>query len=86
LSLAAAPRSPDEIATDIAATRNRLAGTIDALVYRAQPRTIAQRQFATTKAMFITPEGEPITENITRAAAVAAGVLAVMLVIRRLAR
>jgi Protein of unknown function (DUF3618) len=85
LSLAAAPRSPDEIASDIAVTRNRLAGTIDTLVYRAQPKTIAQRQFATTKALFVTPEGEPIPENIKKAATVAAGVIAVMWVIRKLA-
>ena len=86
MSLTAAPRSRDEIASDIAVTRNRLAGTIDTLVYRAQPKTIAKRQFETTKAMFVDSNGEPNTENITRAAAVAAGVIAVILVIRKLAR
>lgn len=85
LSTTAAPRTQDQIATDIAVTRNRLASTIDTLVYRVQPKTIASRQIASTKALFVTPEGEPITENITKAAAIAAGVVAVVLVIRKLA-
>ena len=40
-----AERTPEAIAADIAQTRDRLAGTIDQLVYRAQPKTIsANRQ------------------------------------------
>jgi Protein of unknown function (DUF3618) len=84
--MAAGPRTPDQISTDIAVTRNRLASTIDTLVYRVQPKTIAERQIAVTKAHFVEPDGTPNTDNITRAAAIAAGVLAVVLVIRKLAR
>lgn len=84
--MAAGPRTPDQIATDIAVTRNRLAGTIDTLVYRVQPKTIATRQFETTKAKFVNSDGTPNTDNISKAAAVAAGVIAVALVIRKLAR
>ena len=39
-------RTPDEIAAEIAETRNRLAGTIDQLVYRVQPKTIVERKVA----------------------------------------
>lgn len=84
--MAAGQRTPDQISTEIAVTRNRLAGTIDTLVYRVQPKTIAQRQMDTTKALFVSPEGEPNTENIGKAAAIAAGVVVLILVIRKLAR
>lgn len=86
MSIAAGPRTPDQIATDIAVTRNRLASTIDTLVYRVQPKTIVERQITSTKALFVQPDGTTNTENVTKAAAVAAGVIAVMLVIRKLAR
>lgn len=39
-----AARSPKEIEADLAATRERLAGTIDELAFRAQPKEIAKRQ------------------------------------------
>lgn len=86
LSIAAGPRTPDQISTDIAVTRNRLAGTIDTLVYRVQPKTIAQRQISSTKALFVNPDGSTNNDNVSKAAAVAAGVVAVILVIRKLAR
>jgi len=35
---------------EIEATRERLAGTIDQLLYRSSPKTIAQRQIAAVKA------------------------------------
>ncbi|MEP6667167.1 MAG: DUF3618 domain-containing protein, partial [Nocardioidaceae bacterium] len=40
--MSAGERTPDTIAAEIAETRNRLAGTIDDLVYRAKPKTILQ--------------------------------------------
>ncbi len=86
MSTAAVQRTPEQITSDIDTTRNRLAGTIDTLVYRVHPKTIAQRQMTTTKAHFMAEDGTPKTDNITKAAAIAAGVVTVMLVIRKLAR
>jgi Protein of unknown function (DUF3618) len=84
VSSAGVQRSPDQIESDIVERRNRLATTIDTLVYRAHPKTIAQRQLETAKAHFMAPDGTPKTDNITKAAAIAAGVLVAMLVIRKL--
>lgn len=85
MSTVSGERTPDQISSDIAVTRNRLAGTIDTLVYRVQPKTIASRQAESTKALFVNADGSPNRDNITKAAAVAAGLVAVALVIRKLA-
>ena len=42
--MSTASRTPDEITAEIAETRERLATTIDTLVYRATPKTILSRQ------------------------------------------
>ena len=48
-------------------TRERLATTIDELLYRAKPKTIVSRQVAEVKAYFVnTATGEPRTENILK--------------------
>lgn len=85
MSRVSAERTPDQISSDIAVTRNRLAGTIDTLVYRVQPKTIASRQAESAKALFINADGSPNRDNITKAAAVAAGVIAMVVIIRKLA-
>ena len=85
MSTVSSPRTNDQIASDIAATRNRLAGTIDTLVYRVQPKTIASRQMASTKALFIDADGSPNRDNIMKAGAIAAGVVAAIVLIRKLA-
>ncbi|MGI8522500.1 MAG: DUF3618 domain-containing protein, partial [Nocardioides sp.] len=41
---------PDSIETELEASRERLAGTIDELLYRASPKTIVKREVATLKA------------------------------------
>lgn len=85
MSTAPDPRTPDQISSDIDVTRNRLAGTIDTLVYRVHPKTIASRQIATTKGQFVNDDGSPNRDNLAKAAAVAAGVIAAVLLIRKLA-
>ncbi len=85
MSTVSRTRTNDQISAEIAVTRNRLAGTIDTLVYRVQPKTIASRQFSSTKALFVDPDGSPNRDNISKAAAVAVGVVAVIVVIRKLA-
>jgi len=50
---------------EIEEARERLAGTIDQLVYRTNPKTIASRQAAAVKAVYVDPEtGQPNTANI----------------------
>jgi AmiR/NasT family two-component response regulator len=81
-----AERQPDSIERDIEATRERLADTIDQLVYRASPKTIARREIATVKGYFVDPAGNPRTENILKVAGGVAGFVAVLVVIRRVSR
>ncbi|MBA2560055.1 MAG: DUF3618 domain-containing protein [Propionibacteriales bacterium] len=79
-----AARTPDQIAADIAVTRNRLAGTIDQLVYRTKPKTILERQLASTKASFYDDQGMLRKDKVAMVAGVAVGVVAAIIVIRKL--
>ena len=65
------------------ATRERLADTIDQLVYRASPKTIARREVASVKAYFVDPlSGQPRTTNILKVAGGVAGMVALFVVLR----
>jgi hypothetical protein len=77
-------RTPDEIAAEIAETRNRLAGTIDQLVYRVQPKTIVERKIASTKASFVNPDGSLKKDKVLKVAGVVVGVLVTLVVIRKI--
>ncbi|MEP7092305.1 MAG: DUF3618 domain-containing protein, partial [Nocardioidaceae bacterium] len=57
-------RPPASIEDDMEATRERLADTIDQLVHRSSPKTIARREVATLKAHFVDAQGNPRTDNI----------------------
>lgn len=78
-----ATRTPDEISTEIAQTRNRLAGSIDQLVYRTKPKTILERQLAATKASFFDANGALRTDKIAIVAGVVVGIVASIVVIRK---
>ncbi len=82
--MSSADRTPEEIAADIAETRNRLAGTIDALVYRAQPKTIIRRQTEALKAKFVDENGSPKTDAIVKVAGAVVGFVVVIVAIRKL--
>jgi len=77
-------RTPDEISAEIAETRNRLAGTIDELVYRVQPRTIAERQARSIKASFYNADGTLNTAKVATIAGGVVGFVALIFVIRKL--
>ena len=83
--MSSSARTPDQIASEIATTRNRLAGTIDQLVYRAKPQTIVQRQIAETKASFYDEQGTLRKDRVAVVAGVAVGVVALIFAIRQLA-
>lgn len=79
-------RANDRLEREIEETRERLAATIDQLVYRSSPKTIARREIAAVKAKFVDENGQPRTENILKVAGGVAGFVAVIVVIRRVTR
>jgi hypothetical protein len=80
------PRNPDAIQAEMESVRQRLAGTIDQLVYRTHPKTIAQREFEKVKAHFVDSDGNPRTENVSVAAGAVLGVIVVMTIVRKVVR
>ncbi len=76
-------QSTDSIEREMEQTRDRLASTIDQLIYRTSPKTIARREIAVVKGFFVDPDGNPRTENILKVAGGFAGFVAVVVVIRR---
>ena len=79
-------RAPSSIEDEMEATRERLADTIDQLVYRASPKTIARRELATLRAHFVDAQGNPRTENILKVAGAFAGFVLFVVVARRVTR
>jgi hypothetical protein len=80
----ASARTPEEIEAEIAATRARLASTVDELVDKAHPRNVAKRQVEQARAQVFDAEGNLRTERIATVAGAIAAVLAVLLIVRRL--
>ena len=80
-------QQPSDIEREIEEARERLAGTIDQLLYRSSPKTIVNREIAQVKAHFVDAEtGQPRTDNILKTAGAVVGVIAVFVVIRKLVR
>ena len=72
---------------EIEATRDRLAGTIDQLVHRANPKTIVGREVSSIKAYFVDPAtGSPRTDNILKVVGGVVSVVAFFAVVRRVVR
>jgi len=70
---------------EIEQTRLHLAETIDQLLYRTSPKTIANRQLAAAKAVYVDPEtGEPKRDALIRTAAGVVGFVALVVVLRKL--
>ncbi|WP_230487051.1 DUF3618 domain-containing protein [Nocardioides anomalus] len=75
---------PSQLEREMEETRERLASTIDQLVYRANPKTIVGREVASLKAYFVDPAtGQPRSENILKVAGVLVGTVALFVVIRK---
>jgi len=79
-------RSPQDLEYHIEQTRDRLADTLDELLFRVKPKTIVQRQIADTKAHFVDAQGNLRTEKVAAVAGAALGVVAFFVVVRRLTR
>jgi hypothetical protein len=72
---------------EIEETRERLAGTIDQLVHRTNPKTIVRREVRSIKGFFVDPAtGAPRTDNILKVAGGVVGVVVLFSVIRRVVR
>ena len=72
---------------EIEETRERLAGTIDDLLYRSHPKTIVNREVASMKAHFVDPAtGQPRTDNILKVVGSVVGVVVLLGVIRKIVR
>ena len=79
-------RNLSSIENDIDVTRERLASTIDQLVYRTSPKTIARREVNQVKGYFIAPDGSPRTDNIVKVVGGVVGVIVVLGVIRKIVK
>jgi anti-sigma factor RsiW len=79
-----AARTPEQIEADIAATRARLASTVDDLVDRAHPRNVVKHQVEQARAQVFDESGRLRTEKLVAVGAAAVAVIGVLLVIRRL--
>jgi len=81
------PKQPSALEREIEETRERLAGTIDQLLHRASPKTIAGRQAYSLKAHYVDVDsGEPRTDNILKTVGVVVGVVVTLVVVRRVVR
>ena len=76
----------DELVDEIEQIRLRLANTVDELVDRAHPKSIARRSLHSLKSRFVDEQGSPKFETIVPVVASAAAVITVFVVIRRLTR
>ena len=79
-------RAPETIESEIEATRERLGNTIDQLLYRSSPKTIVKREVAGFKGFFVDPQTGPRTDNIAKVAVGVGGFVAVLLLIRKVAK
>jgi hypothetical protein len=78
---------PSPLEREIEETRERLAGTIDELIYRSHPKTIIGREVAQVKAFFVNPAtGEPRTENILKVVGGVVGTVVLFALIRKVTR
>ena len=71
---------------ELDATRERLAGTIDQLVYRTSPKTIVRREITSIKGYFVDLEtGQPRTTNILKVVGGVVGVVVLFAAVRKVA-
>ncbi|MDN4172558.1 DUF3618 domain-containing protein [Nocardioides sp. SOB77] len=70
---------------EIEETRDRLATTIDQLLYRSSPKTIVGREVATIKAYYVDAAGNPRTDNILKTVGAVVGAVALLVVVRKVA-
>lgn len=76
---------PSSIEAEMDEIRERLAGTIDELLYRTNPKTIANRRVAALKAVYVDPEsGEVKTTNVAKTVGGVVGAVAIYWGLRKI--
>jgi hypothetical protein len=71
---------------EMEATRERLADTIDQLVHRTSPKTIAKREITSVKGYFVDLRtGQPRTTNILKVVGGVVGAAVLVAVVRKIA-
>lgn len=70
-----APRSADQIESDLDAARQRLAGTIETLSEKVKPENLAKEGMAKVKGIFFKPDGGVRVERVAATAAVVVGTI-----------
>lgn len=82
-----AAKSAKEIEAELQASRQRLAGTIDELAFRTQPKEIAKRQVESVKLkagdLTRTAEGDVATDKLGKMVAGAGAVLLLLGLLKR---
>ena len=69
---------------EIEETRESLAATIDQLLYRVHPKTIATREVDSIKSHYVDSQtGQPRTDNILKTLGVVVGVIGFFVVVRK---
>jgi hypothetical protein len=81
---ATAGRTPQQIEADIAATRARLAWTVDELVDKASPKNVAKRQVEQVRAQMFDAGGNLRTQKLAAVGGAFLGVVSMLLLVRRL--
>jgi Protein of unknown function (DUF3618) len=72
---------------EIEQTREHLATTIDQLLYRVHPRTIASREVSSIKAHYVDRRtGQPRTDNILKTVGIVVGVVVTFAIVRKVVR
>jgi hypothetical protein len=84
--VAATDSGRESIEREMEQTRERLAQNIDQLLYRSSPKTIARRQVAAIRGYFVDPQGAPRTDHIVKVVGGVAGVVTLLVVIRKIVR
>ncbi|NUP30173.1 MAG: DUF3618 domain-containing protein [Streptomycetaceae bacterium] len=80
----AGPRSPQQIEAEIERARANLAVTLDELVDRVKPANVAKRTADQIRAQFVDPDtGAPRMDRIAPVVGGVAGVLALVIVVKR---
>ena len=72
---------------EIEETREHLATTIDQLLYRVHPKTIASREVSSIKAHYVDSRtGQPRTDNILKTVGIVVGVVVTFAIVRKVVR
>jgi hypothetical protein len=80
-------QSLSALESEIAETREHLATTIDQLLYRVHPRTIASREVSSIKGHYVdTRTGRPRTDNILKTVGIVVGVVVTFAIVRKVVR